>query len=377
MNPLQSQNIESRLEVMDKLLTPFHGQIGSLIDLHRRAMERDPDFYGRLATWNQRRGLARPESFVATLLTASPEHREAGFALLQDLTPSQVSRVIKILKRHVGKTPRSTRAAVIRYLRTLEEDPARFDDAVRCARRSLKHLYAALHIRPSERADGILFKRALTVEPLDPGASSEGPADDKPILVGADTVRRSTALLVDKSEGMERALEVGQILATALAGRMAENVDLHVYAFDRVPYLIEPDTLDADGWRGAFRHYRAAGVMSAGSVLEAMRQKRQVVEQVIVVTGRDEETAPALADVYESYAAQVAVHPDVHVVATAEAAGRFVSRLETANITVSTLTFPQGPAFCLDSALDLWSRPSRRDLLDEILAVRLPTRRAA
>lgn len=376
-----SELIADRLEVMDKLLMPFHGHLGSLLDLHRRLAERDPDFYGRLATWNLRHGTARPETFVATLLTSpsstSPQHRDAGFELLQDLAPSQVSRVVKLLKRHIGKTPRSTRAAVILYLRNLEENPARFDAAVRCARRSLKHLYASLHIRPSERADRILFKRAATPAPGPVDGAPFGTSPSSSGIAPGAPIRRATALLVDKSAGMEDALVLGERLAVDLSDRMAPSVELDVYLFDRVPYLVEPKTGDAEAWHDGFRHYTAAGSMSAGSVLEALRQKRRAVEQLVVVTGRDEDGTPAFADMYETYAAQVGVHPDVHVVATAEGASLFVARLESAGIPVSTLTVPQGPSFCLGSALDLWSRPSRREQLDEILSVRLPTRRAA
>lgn len=376
-----SAHIADRLEVMDKLLMPFHGHLGSLLELHKRLSERDPDFYGHLATWCLQRGASRPETFVATLLTASPTaspgHRDIGFALLQDLAPSQVSRVVKILKRHIGKTPRSTRAAVITYLRGLEEDPARFDVAVRCARRSLKHLYASLHIRPSERADRILFKRALAPAPAPADGACFGTAPNLAKVEPGAAIRRSTALLVDKSAGMEGALKLGEELAVALSSRMAPTAGLDVYLFDRVPYLVEPETDDAKGWRRGFRHYPAAGSMSAGSVLEALRSKRRAVEQLVVVTGRDEDGAPAFADAYKSYAAKVGVHPDVHLVAAADGASAFAARLESAEIPVSTLTVPQGPSYCLGSALDLWSRPSRREQLDEILSVRLPTRRAA
>ena len=57
---------------------------------YREMLTRDPLFYGRLATWYQANGAVRDhkEVFIAHLLVSDlPEHREAGFVLLQDLPP--------------------------------------------------------------------------------------------------------------------------------------------------------------------------------------------------------------------------------------------------------------------------------------------------
>jgi hypothetical protein len=53
--------------------------------------------------------------------------------------------------------PRSLRTEVERYLRQREANPAWFDSSVLVARKALKRLYALLHVRPSPRAQAILF----------------------------------------------------------------------------------------------------------------------------------------------------------------------------------------------------------------------------
>src|SRR5215469_2835848 len=86
---------------------------------------RDPLFYGHLAVWYQRNGDVRDhkEVFIGHLLVSDvPEHRDAGFMLLQELPPYQVMRVVDFMKRHLGKVPRSARTAVTRYLRAREKD---------------------------------------------------------------------------------------------------------------------------------------------------------------------------------------------------------------------------------------------------------------
>src|SRR5262249_10339378 len=53
--------------------------------------------------------------------------------------------------------PRSLRTEVTRYLREREANPEWFDGSVLSARKSLKRLYAVLHVRPGERAQKVLF----------------------------------------------------------------------------------------------------------------------------------------------------------------------------------------------------------------------------
>ena len=373
MTPLTEPTQKTRLEVMDSLLAPCRQQAGPLVDLHRQMLDKDPVFYGRLAVWNHTRGEARSESFVATLLTSpSTEHREAGFVLLQDLAPTQVSRIVKIMKRHVGRTPRSARAAVITYLRSLEADPVRFDRAVASARRSLKHLYAALHVRPSERADRVLFKgEAISLSEIDLQYGG-APEKAQPEPEHGHAVRRPTALLIDKSADMEPALEVGKRLAFLLSQHM--EAELHVYTFDLVPYLVETEGTDHVAWEKAFRHVQAAGSMSVGNALEAIRRKRQAVEQLIIVTGTDENAGPRFVEAYKDYVAHVRAHPQVFVVQLGTGSEPLVDRLEAAGIATQAVEVETDTLYDL---LPRLSRPSRNDLLAEILAVPLPTRRAA
>lgn len=150
-----------RLGILDSLLTSPRRDLAQVAELHREIMEYDPFFYSRLAVWYQKNGDLRDhqEVFIANLLAAeSVEYRDAGFLLLQELPPYQVARVIRFMKEVLNKVPRSTRTAVECYLRVREADPNRFDQAALRARKAMKSLYAGLHIKPSERADLVLFK---------------------------------------------------------------------------------------------------------------------------------------------------------------------------------------------------------------------------
>src|SRR5919108_5458563 len=112
-----------RLEMLNSLLTTPHRQLEQVAAVHAEMAQRDPLFYGHLAAWYQANGDVRDhkEVFVGNLLTSElPEHRDAGFVLLQEFPPYQVARVVDFMKRQRGKLPRSARTAVTRYLRARE-----------------------------------------------------------------------------------------------------------------------------------------------------------------------------------------------------------------------------------------------------------------
>lgn len=161
MNMTANEEQDLRLEMLNMLLTTPHRELGKVAALHAEVLDCDPLFYGHLAAWYQRNGSVRDhmEVFVGNLLTSPrQDHRGAGFVMLQRLAPYQVVRVIDYMKLEREKVPRSARTAVTRYLRHREADDARFDRAALRQRKALKRLYATLHIKPSARADAILFK---------------------------------------------------------------------------------------------------------------------------------------------------------------------------------------------------------------------------
>ena len=152
-----------RLEMLNSLLTTPHRELGKVAELHKLMVELDPLFYGHLAVWYHRNGDVRDhkEVFVGNLLTSQlNEHRGAGFMMLQEFPPYQVARIVDFMKQHQQKLPRSARTAVRRYLQVRERNAEFFDRAAVRGRKAMKHLYASLHIKPSERANAVLFKDA-------------------------------------------------------------------------------------------------------------------------------------------------------------------------------------------------------------------------
>jgi hypothetical protein len=179
---------ELRSELLNSLLTTPHRNLEGVYTSHEQMIKQDPLFYVHLAAWYADHGEVRDhkEMFVCMLSLSDFEgHRDVGLALLRELPPYEVARVVDFIKGSVvqrrvprlnqrgrGKmeyetvkqkvglfrnVPRSMRTEITRYLREREDNPKRFDRTVMVARRPLKRLYAGLHIAPSARAQAILF----------------------------------------------------------------------------------------------------------------------------------------------------------------------------------------------------------------------------
>lgn len=156
----QTHEQDVRVEILNSFLTTPHRKLEGLAPLHTSALERDPLFYGHLASWYFDKGEVRDHKllFVAHMATSDyPEFREAAWMLLQQLAPYEVARVLDHSKRVIGKTPRSFKSAVAHYLKVREKNVKQFDGAALRARDDLKHLYASLRLRPGPRAQAILF----------------------------------------------------------------------------------------------------------------------------------------------------------------------------------------------------------------------------
>jgi hypothetical protein len=381
---------------------------------------------------------------------------------------------VDFLKVYRGKLPRSTRTAVRRYLKEREKNPAFFDRAALRARKAMKHLYASLHIKPSERADAVLFKDnppedslafalkliAIASSPLEQaqliveykipytvavGAikqltptvlvaliNSMSPQEvinnlkslqvrgamDNPQVkalinekleqaqgdvrvaalkgrVAADAteldtetaarlervmdeqvkrrgkISKPTALLIDKSSSMESAIEVGKRIAALISG--ITDADLFVYAFDTLPYPVKASGNQLSDWERAFQHLKAGGATSIGSPLEAMRLRKQGVEQIILVTDEGENTAPYFAETYDAYKRDLNVEPSVLIVKVGYAYDWLERKLQERQAQVDTFTFA-GDYYSLPNLIPLLSRPSRLELLMEILEIPLPVR---
>ena len=105
-----------RLGILNTLLTTPHRQFDAIHPLHQDMAQQDPRFYVQLAAWYNDHGDVRDhkEMFVVMLcLSAFDGHRDTGLALLRDLPPYEVGRVVDFIHGKAGlarNVPRSLAA---------------------------------------------------------------------------------------------------------------------------------------------------------------------------------------------------------------------------------------------------------------------------
>jgi hypothetical protein len=186
-------------------------------------------------------------------------------------------------------------------------------------------------------------------------------------------ITRSTALFVDKSGSMTIAIEVGKQIAALVSG--ITDGELIVYAFDSMAYLVMARGRELSDWEKAFQHLYPQGSTSIGSALETMRLKNQPVEQIIIVTDEGENSVPYFNTVYPRYCYELKVLPNVIIVKVGHHSNHLEQQLQKAAVGFETFTF-EGDYYSLPNLVPLLARPSRLELLLEIMETPLPVRAA-
>jgi hypothetical protein len=187
-------------------------------------------------------------------------------------------------------------------------------------------------------------------------------------------ISRPTALLIDKSGSMSVAIELGRRIG-AMISAICEK-DLYVYAFDTMAYPVERAGADLAAWERALKGIVAGGGTSCGVALEYLRRKGQYVEQIIMVTDEEENTAPLFVDALQKYRAEVKADPNVCFVRTPGGRTLLEERCRQAGLVADAFQF-EGDYYSLPNLVPLLARPSKLELLMEIMEYPLPARKPA
>jgi hypothetical protein len=129
-------------------------------------------------------------------------------------------------------------------------------------------------------------------------------------LQARGSITRSTALFIDKSGSMDICIDIGKQLA-ALVSTVCQ-AELSVEVFDGQSFTVEPKRRDLEGWEEAFRLVRANGCTSIGASLRKLKSRR--LEQIVVVSDGEENTAPYFSAELEDYRRLHHETPDVFLI---------------------------------------------------------------
>jgi hypothetical protein len=187
-------------------------------------------------------------------------------------------------------------------------------------------------------------------------------------------IARPTALLVDKSSSMTTAIELGKRIG-ALISTICD-APLFVYAFDTMAYEVPAKGTELAAWERAFRGINAGGSTSCGVAVANLRRKKQYVEQIILVTDEEENTSPLFVHELKLYRTELASDANVIIVRTPGGRNQLETQLRREGMGVDVFQFT-GDYYSLPNLVSLLSRPSKMDLLMEIMDYPLPERKPA
>lgn len=155
----------SRPNVINSLLNIGHGDLSIYKSTGIDMINLDPNFFAHLISYNNKVGKVRDSKAalpVIGLRSGDDEYFENAAAHLCLLDPRNL---VKAIRFHKSMPPTNNGAgkyfkeAIRLYLKKREGNIKWFDKTAIQHRRSLKELYALFHIKPSARAQRILFKK--------------------------------------------------------------------------------------------------------------------------------------------------------------------------------------------------------------------------
>jgi hypothetical protein len=185
-------------------------------------------------------------------------------------------------------------------------------------------------------------------------------------------ITRPTALFVDKSGSMTEAITVAKEVA-ALVSAVCD--DFRVLAFDSATFEVKAKGTERSAWEKAFSMIKADGSTSIGAPLAKLARERHYVEQVVVITDCGENVAPFFREAYATYDRELGVGPHVVVVTVGSVYQPFLASLRAAGVPLTVWEF-KGDYYALPNLLPLLALPNRADLVEQVMAVPLPSRSA-
>jgi len=151
-------------QIISELTRSEHGDLQKYVPTGRAAAAQEPEFYAHLIAWDAVKGQIRDAHVALPVISLGTENFPQDFvenslAHLALLRPRDFLRAYRFglnLKLR-SKARKTLNVLTAEYLHDLEANKGRWDRTAVQHRRTLKELYALAHVKPSARAQRVLF----------------------------------------------------------------------------------------------------------------------------------------------------------------------------------------------------------------------------
>ena len=120
----------------------------------------------------------------------------------------------------------------------------------------------------------------------------------------------------------------------------------------------------------------AGGCTSCGVALKYLEPKQQYLDQIIMITDEQQNTAPPFIPALREYCEALKANPSVVIVRTPGGTDHVEKQCRQEGVQVDVFHFT-GDYYALPNLVPMLSRPSKMELLMEIMDYPLPERRSA
>jgi hypothetical protein len=182
-------------------------------------------------------------------------------------------------------------------------------------------------------------------------------------------ITRPTALFVDRSGSSGQSMDLGKRIAALISASI--DARFHVYAFDQHPYAVNAQSDKLLDWRKLSDESEWSEGTSIGAPLREVRLSRAIVEQIVIVSGKDEDTPPYFLDEYDTYCRETGLTPYVVILEAGRVTRSLEQRLRLKGAPASGYGFAAEPR-SLPNLVGLLGRPSRLELLMDRLETPVP-----
>lgn len=151
-------------KILSELSRSPHGKLVEYVEIGREATKKEPEFFAHLIAWDRLKGQVRDAKVALPIVSLSvpefpAELGENSLAHLALLGPREFVRAFRFsLELRLPGRMRAIRRLAEAYLREREANYPKWERLAIQHRRTLKELYALAHVKPSEKAEEILFK---------------------------------------------------------------------------------------------------------------------------------------------------------------------------------------------------------------------------
>lgn len=189
-------------------------------------------------------------------------------------------------------------------------------------------------------------------------------------------IKKPTAIFVDKSQSMSEGIKVGIDLASTISTSVDNS--LYCYAFDTMPYKLENGT-GFKHWENVFKHIKARGGTLPSVPFANMIKNKEYVEQIVLITDEGENYTNDFLNGLIRYEQAMNVKPNVFIVRCGHQRFRhtiITESLRKSGREVDDYDF-DGDYYALPGLVKFLSRPSRLELLMEVMSYPLPKRKTS